>query len=226
MICLPPLSTPPQHSSRHGPQHTQHTASTQCVCKCQFNRYLSPLRYPACASPPVSRRQADGLTQAPGRGTAEARLQVSDDLLTPTGYKHTPTENNTPDTHTHTRPEQHPKPPNEHPPQTLNNARRWRDDGACHLPRPGGWPRRRKCVFRRCLSPRVSPRYLACAPPPLRPVHEISFLYSFLCSNQSSVYWTPRLQFPHYCNTIARPLRNVCLPPATPLCLPYTIHYW
>ena len=29
MICLPPQSTPPHtHSSRHGPQHTQHTAST------------------------------------------------------------------------------------------------------------------------------------------------------------------------------------------------------
>jgi len=30
MICLPPQGTPPlpQHSSRHGPLHTQHTAST------------------------------------------------------------------------------------------------------------------------------------------------------------------------------------------------------
>jgi len=37
--------------------------------------------------------------------------------------------------HTRIRQEQHPRPPNEHPPQTLNNARRWRDDGACHLPR-------------------------------------------------------------------------------------------
>jgi len=53
---------------------------------------------------------------------------------------HTPTKNNTPDidTHTRTRQEQHPKPPTEHLPQTLNNARRWRGDGACHLPRPGG----------------------------------------------------------------------------------------
>jgi len=50
-------------------------------------------------------------------------------------HTHTPTENNTSDTdtHTHTRQEQHLKPPNEHLPQTLNNARRWRDDGACHL---------------------------------------------------------------------------------------------
>ena len=28
MICLPPQGTPPPHSSRYGPQHTQHTAST------------------------------------------------------------------------------------------------------------------------------------------------------------------------------------------------------
>jgi len=61
-------------------------------------------------------------------------------------HTHTPTENNTLDTDTHTRPEQHPKPSNDHLPQTLNNARRWRDDGACHLPRPGGWPRRSQCV--------------------------------------------------------------------------------
>ena len=39
-----------------------------------------------------------------------------------TGHTHTPTENNTPDTDTHTRQEQHPKTPNEHLPQTLNNA--------------------------------------------------------------------------------------------------------
>jgi len=31
-----------------------------------------------------------------------------------TGHTHTPTENNTPDTDTHTRQEQHPKLPNEH----------------------------------------------------------------------------------------------------------------
>jgi len=36
-------------------------------------------------------------------------------------HTHTPTENNTPDTHT--RHDQHPKPPNEHPSETLHNAR-------------------------------------------------------------------------------------------------------
>jgi len=41
-------------------------------------------------------------------------------------HAYTPTENNTPDTHT--RQEQHPKPQNEHPPQTLNNAVRWRQN--------------------------------------------------------------------------------------------------
>jgi len=39
-------------------------------------------------------------------------------------HTHTPTENNTPDTDAHTRQEQHPKPPNEHLPKTLNKARR------------------------------------------------------------------------------------------------------
>ena len=39
-------------------------------------------------------------------------------------HTHTPTKNNTPDTDTHaTRQEHHPKPPNEHFPQTLNDAR-------------------------------------------------------------------------------------------------------
>ena len=40
-----------------------------------------------------------------------------------TGHTHTQTKNNTSDTDTHKRQEQHPKPPNEHLPQTLNNAR-------------------------------------------------------------------------------------------------------
>jgi len=49
-----------------------------------------------------------------------------------TGHTHTHRQRTTPPTptHTHTRQEQHPKPPNEHLPKTLNNARRWRNDGA------------------------------------------------------------------------------------------------
>ena len=50
--------------------------------------------------------------------------------------------------HRHTRQEQHPKPPNEHLPQTLNNARRWRDDGACHLPRQNRWARKNENLKR------------------------------------------------------------------------------
>ena len=55
-------------------------------------------------------------------------------------HTHTHRQRTTPPTptHTRTRQERHPKPPNEHLPQTLHNARRWRDDGACHLPRPCG----------------------------------------------------------------------------------------
>ena len=37
-------------------------------------------------------------------------------------------------THTNTRQEQHHKRPHEGPPLSLNNDRRWRDDGAYHLP--------------------------------------------------------------------------------------------
>jgi len=62
-------------------------------------------------------------------------------------HTHTDREQHPRHRHTHTRQEQHPKPPNEHLPQTLNTARRWRDDGACHRPRPGWWPRRsQECV--------------------------------------------------------------------------------
>ena len=45
---------------------------------------------------------------------------------------HTDREN-TPDTGTHTRTT---RPPNEHLPQALNNAQRWRDDGACECSIP------------------------------------------------------------------------------------------
>jgi len=55
-------------------------------------------------------------------------------------HTHTPTENN----NTRTRQEQHPKSPNEHLPQTLNSARRWRDDGGCeyntHTPTENNTP--------------------------------------------------------------------------------------
>jgi len=46
-----------------------------------------------------------------------------------TGHTHTghTDRENTPDTGTHTRTT---RPPNEHLPQALNNAQRWRDDGA------------------------------------------------------------------------------------------------
>jgi len=43
-------------------------------------------------------------------------------------HTHTDREQHPRHRYTHTRQEQHPTSPNEHPPQTLNNARRWRDD--------------------------------------------------------------------------------------------------
>jgi len=48
-------------------------------------------------------------------------------------HTHTLTENNTPDNDTHTHAHNENNTPNEHLPQTLNNVRRCRDDGAYHL---------------------------------------------------------------------------------------------
>jgi len=89
----------------------------------------------AAPSPRASlgRRTVCGRTEQ--RRPPGSRRCVKDQQVTHTHRKTTPP---TP-THTRTRQEQHLKPPNEHLPQTLNNARRRRDDGACHLPRPGGW---------------------------------------------------------------------------------------
>ena len=36
----------------------------------------------------------------------------------------------------------------------------------------------------------------------------------------------PHLQSLPYCNTIARPFRNICPPHQPPFCMPYTIQYW
>ena len=52
-------------------------------------------------------------------------------------HTHTDREQHPRHRHTRTRQEQHPTSPNEDHIQALNDARRWRDDGACHLPRPG-----------------------------------------------------------------------------------------
>ena len=68
-------------------------------------------------------------------GRAEVSVGGRDDrggdVKRSTCHIHTHTQRTTPPhRHTHIRQEQHPKPANEHPPQKLNNARRWRDDGA------------------------------------------------------------------------------------------------
>jgi len=53
---------------------------------------------------------------------------------------HTQPHNKNNTTHHMTRQEQHHKRPHEEPPTpALNNDRRWRGDGAYHLPHPGGW---------------------------------------------------------------------------------------
>ena len=47
MICLPPQGTPPTHSSRYGPQHTQHTASTAATPHYPQGRRQTPADAPA-----------------------------------------------------------------------------------------------------------------------------------------------------------------------------------
>jgi len=49
--------------------------------------------------------------------------------------------------YTETHDTNHHKRPYEEPPRSLNNDRRWRGDGAYHLPHPGGWPRLKKRQF-------------------------------------------------------------------------------
>jgi len=46
MICLPPQGTPPPHSSRYGPQHTQHTASTAATPHYPQGRRQNPADAP------------------------------------------------------------------------------------------------------------------------------------------------------------------------------------
>jgi len=46
MICLPPQGTPPPHSSRYGPQHTQHTASTAATPHYPQGRRQTPADAP------------------------------------------------------------------------------------------------------------------------------------------------------------------------------------
>ena len=103
-----------------------------------------PRRGSDCASretpcPPVKRSIGHTHTETKKQSPnteARANNTLHKELGYPIGEpaKHTDREQHPTPTHTRTR-QQHPKPSNEHLPQTLNNARRWRDDGACHLPR-------------------------------------------------------------------------------------------
>jgi len=65
-------------------------------------------------------------------GARAGWFQVKDQQVT---HIHTATEKKKTITHTHDK-NNTPNPQTNTPPQTLNNARRWRDDGACHFPRP------------------------------------------------------------------------------------------
>ena len=51
MLYLPPQGTPPTHSSRHGPQRTQHTASTAATPRHPQGRRQTPADAPALMGP-------------------------------------------------------------------------------------------------------------------------------------------------------------------------------
>jgi len=124
MICLPPQGTPPHtHSSRHGPQHTQHTASTEATPRypqgrkkktadaptppVSVRRYLRMNYYPPCneAGPPGGPPPL-GISPHTDAGfltvLAQDELCHSLQVKRSTGHTHTPTENTTPDTDTQT----------------------------------------------------------------------------------------------------------------------------
>jgi len=52
------------------------------------------------------------------------------------------------------------------------------------------------------------------------------FTSRLLGTNQASFYCPSHLHCLRYCNTVARPLRNMRPPHRPPLCMPYTIQYW
>ena len=52
------------------------------------------------------------------------------------------------------------------------------------------------------------------------------FTLKLYCGSQSSFHCPPLLQSLPYCNTIARPMRNIRSPIDLPPLLPCTIQYW
>ena len=80
--------------------------------------------------------QAETAQQSAGRGCPSIYLSVnlyiySMSVKRSTCHTHNNTARTTPQTNNHMNDPPHP---------TLNNAQTWRDDGAYHHPRPGGWP--------------------------------------------------------------------------------------
>jgi len=69
MICLPPQGTPPPHSSRYGPQHTQHTASTAATPHYPQGRRQTP----ADAPTPLKRSMLTPFLRPRPRFGAKAR---------------------------------------------------------------------------------------------------------------------------------------------------------
>jgi len=100
-------------------------------------------------------------------------------------------------THTHTRQEHHPKPPNEHLTQTLNTARRWRDNGECTQQQPDSLVAhlRNRTIDSPCecapnldsLDSQLFPSVMSAVAPAVT-IDEASSLSGLLCSHSQTVY--------------------------------------
>jgi len=75
MICLPPQGTPPPHSSRYGPQHTQHTASTAAT-----PHYPRAEDKPPQTRRPHSNGLCSPLSEGPDPGSAQRHVNAGSEV--------------------------------------------------------------------------------------------------------------------------------------------------
>ena len=104
-----------QHTNHHTTEHTNTQANTY------FQE--EPAQLELWAGVPSRVNPTCGLTRC-----AFGRICVKRS----TGHTHTHRQRTTPPTTTNTHAHDENNTSEEHLPQALNNARRWRDDGACH----------------------------------------------------------------------------------------------
>jgi len=128
--------------------------------------------------------------------------------------------------HTRTRQEQHPKPPNEHLPQTLNNARRWRERTSWGCKKRNRSHTQTHGVLgstqMRSTTHSSRSRPVEDELGSTWPLQDIILLL-IVCARVNRPFILPaRLHCPHCCNTLARLLGNI-RPPSTSLW--YAIHH-